>query len=416
MNRLFDTDYLKELWDSITRNKSRSFLTGFGVFWGIFMLLALSGGAGGLKELITANFAGFATNSAFIVPSNTTKAYGGFRKGRLWNMNTGDIEAIRAKVPEIDAIVPIFNQFGVGAAKGERSSNVTVRGTVPEYYDIEAPKIKYGRRLSVMDIHNKSKVCVIGKRVYEELFPEGGDPCGQFIKVQGINYLVVGVDFATRNITIGASGDQTVSIPFSIYSIIYATGDQIQFLAFTVKAGARVKDALEKARAVLSRRHSISPDDKDAMMSVNSEAMFSLVDNMMKGVDILILLVGLGTILAGAIGVSNIMMVTVKERTTEIGIRRAIGATPKMILGQIVSESIILTIAAGLMGLVLSVAVLGMAELAVTKDGVLAAHFQIGFWAAVGAVLGLAALGVAAGLPPALRAMGIKPVDAMRDE
>ena len=158
----------------------------------------------------------------------------------------------------------------------------------------------------------------------------------------------------------------------------------VDLLAFSAKPGARVKDGLEKARLVLARRHGISPDDKHAVESVNAEAIFTMIDNLMKGVDILILLVGLGTILAGAIGVSNIMMVTVKERTSEIGIRRAIGATPKMILGQIINESIILTIAAGLLGLVAAVGILSLAELAATKDGVLTARFQIDFWLAVG--------------------------------
>ena len=417
MNKIFDLDYLKELLESLTRNRSRTILTGFGVFWGIFMLLSLSGGAQGLKDLLAANFEGFASNSGFVIAGPTTKAYGGFQKGRIWNITLSDIEAIRYQVSEVATISPVSAIWRVNATRNTESySDASIKSTNPEYYEIETPKIKYGRALNDMDEHNKSKVCVIGQRVYENLFPQGGNPCGEFIKVDGVNYLVVGVNMSTGHISIGAPADRTISIPFSLFNNIYARGDVVDLLAFTAKPGARVKDGLEKARLVLARRHGISPDDKHAVESVNAEAIFTMIDNLMKGVDILILLVGLGTILAGAIGVSNIMMVTVKERTSEIGIRRAIGATPKMILGQIIIEIIKLTIEDGLLLLFAAVGILSHAELAATKDGVLTARFQIDFWLAVGSVLGLAALGVLAGLAPALRAMKIKPVDAMREE
>lgn len=416
MNKWLDIDYIKELLDTLTRNRSRTVLTGFGVFWGVFMLLALSGGAKGLKELLTANFEGFASNSGFIIAGQTSKPYGGYQRGRTWTMTLDDLEAIRAQVPEAELVAPVGAVWGASAVKDEHTYSASIRGIMSSYYDIESPKLKYGRRLNDMDYHNQSKVCVIGKRVYDELFPQGGNPCGQFIRVDGVSYLVVGLDISAGNISIGAPADRTVSIPFSLFCTLYDKGREVELIGLTAKPGARVKDALEHARLVLARRHTISPEDKQAVMSVNAEAIFTLMDNLLRGVDILIWLVGLGTILAGAIGVSNIMMVTVKERTTEIGIRRAIGATPKMILGQIINESIMLTIGAGLLGLVFSVLVLSMAELAATKGGELAAHFQIGFWVAVGAVAGLAALGVLAGLAPAMRAMRIKPVDAMRDE
>ena len=416
MNRWFDIDYLKELLDTLTRNRSRTILTGFGVFWGVFMLLALTGGAHGLKELLAANFEGFASNSGFIVADQTSKAYGGYQRGRTWIMDLSDIEAIKAQVPEADNVAPVAAKWSATALKGEQTYSASVKGITPPYYDIESPKLKYGRKLNEMDEHSKNKVCVIGKRVYDNLFPEGGNPCGQFIRVDGVEYLIVGMDISAGNISIGASADRTVNIPFSVFAGVYGRGDEVELIGITAKPGAKVKDALEKARLVLARRHTLSPDDKQAVESLNAEAIFTLMDNLLRGVDILILLVGLGTILAGAIGVSNIMMVTVKERTTEIGIRRAIGATPRMILGQIMHESMILTIGAGLLGLVFSVLVLSGAELAATKDGVLTAHFQIGFWAAVAAVAGLAALGVLAGLAPAMRAMRIKPVDAMRDK
>ena len=416
-SKWLDIDYYRELLDTLTRNKSRTILTGFGVFWGIFMLLALSGGSTGLKEILSRNFEGFATNAALFIPGQTSKPYAGFQKGRTWNMDTDDIEAIRTQVPGLASISPICLTWQTKVVRGDKSySSASFKGLTHEYYQIETPKIKYGRGLNAFDEYNSNKVCVIGKRVYENLFPEGGDPCGQRLEVDGVSYLVVGLDINAGDMSIGAGADQTVSIPLSLFRALYGRGKRVDLLGITANKGVMVKDIQTKTRHVLALRHNIDPEDEVGVMSVNTEAIFRMVDNLMRAVDILILLVGLGTILAGAIGVSNIMMVTVKERTTEIGIRRAIGATPRMILGQIIGESILLTTGAGLLGVVFSVLILAGAELAATKDGVLTAHFQIGFWPAVAAVAGLAALGVLAGLAPALRAMKIRPVDAMRDE
>jgi len=169
-------------------------------------------------------------------------------------------------------------------------------------------------------------------------------------------------------------------------------------------------------RETVANAHYIDPTDEQGVMVFNTEVLFQLLDSLFRGVNFLIWLVGLGTLLAGAIGVSNIMMVTVRERTTEIGIRRAIGATPRMILSQIIAESIVLTLVAGMSGILFGVMILQMLELANTEDGILTAHFQVGFWTAVMAALAVSVVGVLAGLAPAARAMAIKPVDAMRDE
>ena len=172
----------------------------------------------------------------------------------------------------------------------------------------------------------------------------------------------------------------------------------------------------DRIRETVARAHTVDPTDEQGVMVFNTEVLFQMVDALFRGVNFLIWLVGLGTLLAGAIGVSNIMMVTVRERTIEIGIRRAIGATPRMILSQIISESIVLTMVAGMSGILFGVLILQMLELANTEDGILTAHFQVGFWTAISAALAIAAMGVLAGLAPAARAMSIKPVDAMRDE
>jgi putative ABC transport system permease protein len=215
---------------------------------------------------------------------------------------------------------------------------------------------------------------------------------------------------------INGSADESVVIPLAQMQQAFNMGDRLELIAFTALKGIAVSDITPRIREVVARTHDIDPTDEKGIMVFNTEVLFGLMDNLFDGVDILIWLVGIGTLLAGAIGVSNIMMVTVKERTTEIGIRRAIGATPRMVLSQIISESIVLTMVAGMSGILFAVLILQMLELANTEDGIISAHFQVGFWTAIFAALAIAAMGVLAGLAPAARAMSIKPVDAMRDE
>jgi putative ABC transport system permease protein len=196
---------------------------------------------------------------------------------------------------------------------------------------------------------------------------------------------------------------------------MYNKGNDVDILCLTAKDNYKMSEVQKKVEAVLKRVHYISPDDTQAVMKINTEALFSMIDSLFEGVSVLVWMIGLGTLLAGAIGVSNIMVVTVKERTTEIGIRRAIGATPRDILAMIMSESIILTLLAGMSGIVFAVFILQIIEAATREPG-MDAQFQISFYLAIGAAALLALLGMLAGLTPALRAMKIKPVDAMREE
>ena len=222
----------------------------------------------------------------------------------------------------------------------------------------------------------------------------------------------MGVDFNSGNISIQGSADRAVSIPLTLAQTLYHRGSDIDLLCMIGRPGVKMSDVEDRIRSVIAHEHMIDPTDEQAIFLLNTEDLFAIVDNLFKGLDILIWLIGLGTLLAGAIGVSNIMMVTVKERTVEIGIRRAIGATPKDILGQVMAESVVLTLVAGMLSIMFTVLVLAAFEMGSGGEAV----FQISFGTAVVAALLLAALGVAAGLAPASRAMSIKPVDAMRDE
>ena len=367
------------------------------------MLVALMGGGQGLKEKLQQNFAGFATNSALVWAQPTSKAYKGFRKGRYWHMDYNDIARLRHSVPELDVITPLLFSNGGTAYYADRKATIGVSGAMPDYQRVNEPKLFYGRYIDEADIR--------------ELFPGGGDPCGKRIRIDNIYYQIVGVDYnMSEGVNISGENGTGVILPLTFMQQAYNRGNAVDLIAVTGRPGVVMSKVTDRIRETIARAHTIDPTDEQGAMVFNTEVLFQMLDNLFRGVNFLIWLVGLGTLLAGAIGVSNIMMVTVRERTTEIGIRRAIGATPKMILSQIISESIVLTLVAGMSGILFGVMILQMLELGNTEDGIVAAHFQIGFWTALFASFVVSTMGVMAGLAPAARAMSIKPVDAMRDE
>jgi len=411
-----DINTYHEIADSLLRNKSRSLLTGFGIFWGLFMLLAMLGAGDGVKGLLNSTFEGFASNAAIIVSSNTSVPYKGFQEGRYWSLKYRDMERMKKLIPEAGVVTPMISQWGQTAVYNSQNTNCSVTGVNADYVEIEAPRMKYGRFLNEVDVERGRKVCVIGKRIYNELFPDGGDPCGTFIQVGSVFFQIVGVNVSSGSMNINGNTSQKVVIPSTVAQKLYNRGDNVDIICMTAKSGIKMSSLEPRVRQVLGREHYFDPKDEPAMMFLNTEEIFTLIDTLFRGVDFLILLIGLGTLFAGAIGVSNIMMVTVKERTVEIGIRRAIGATPRDILSQIMLESISLTLIAGMFGIMFSVLSLSVAEKIVAASGEFTPEFQIGFWLAVAAAALLAVLGMLAGLAPALRAMNIKPVDAMRDE
>jgi putative ABC transport system permease protein len=375
------------------------------------MLLFMIGGGQGLKGLLQENFGGFASNTMVLISSNTSKPYKGLPEGRNWDFTRTDIDRLKQMVPELDVVSPMISGWGNTVEYGEHSTSAALRGVNADYCKIEQPKIRYGRYLNETDIQLERKVCVIGKRIYQNLFPDGGDPCGKFVKVGDLYFKIIGVDFNSSIVSINSNASYSLMIPASLASTIYNRGNIVDIICITAKGGIHTSVLEPRIRSIMARQHSFDPDDLEAMQILNTEEIFMIVDNLFRGLNFLIWLVGLGTLLAGCIGVSNIMMVTVKERTIEIGIRRAIGAMPGEILTQIITESVALTLAAGSAGIVFAVFLLNIFE-KVSTD----ATFQISFNTAVLAAALLALLGALAGLAPALRAMAVKPVDAMRDE
>ncbi|MBR3658643.1 MAG: ABC transporter permease [Bacteroidaceae bacterium] len=407
----FDIDSFRETADSLTRNRRRTILTGFGVFWGLFMLLFMIGGGQGLKGLLEQNFGGFASNTIVLISSNTSKPYKGLPEGRYWNFTRTDIDRLKQMIPELDVVSPMISGWGSTVEYGEYSTSAAIKGVSADYCKIEQPKLRYGRYINQTDINMERKVCVIGRRVYQSLFPDGGDPCGKFVKYGDLYFRIVGVDMSSSNISINSNSSYSIIIPETLAATIYNRGNVVDIICVTAKGGIHTSVLEPRIRSIIARQHSFDPEDLEAMQILNTEEVFMLVDNLFRGLNFLIWLVGLGTLLAGCIGVSNIMMVTVKERTTEIGIRRAIGAMPGEILTQIIMESVALTLAAGTAGIVFAVFLLNIFQ-KIASD----AQFLISFNTAIMAALLLAVLGAVAGLAPALRAMAVKPVDAMRDE
>ncbi len=418
MKSLFDIDRWYEIWITITHNKSRSFLTAFGVFWGIFMLVLMVGAGNALNQGIRSQVEGFASNSSFFWSNTTTEPHKGFRKGRRWNMQNEDIKIIESRVPEIEHISPmLFSGSGdKNVFYGERGDNFQVKGCYPVYNMIESSNIIEGRFINDIDIVEQRKVCVIGDRVAEVLFQNGTHPLGTLIKVDGIYFRVVGVIKGMSSVSIGGPAAESVVLPFSTMQKTFNQGNAIHFLAITSKPGIRMKKVQDKVTETLKEIHQIAPNDIEAVGSVNIEDQFDMFNNLFLGIAALIWIVGLGTLLAGAVGVSNIMLVTVRERTKEIGIRRALGATPQNIISQILTESAVLTTLAGIGGIVLGVGILSVVGIALSSGEQFFIDPQISFSMAIGALFILVIIGIVAGFVPAQRAMMIKPVEAISEE
>lgn len=415
---MFDLDKWQEIWITITHNKSRSALTAFGVFWGMLMLVLMVGAGNALEQGIFSQIEGFATNSCFFETQRTTVPYKGFQKGRRWNMTNSDIPVIKENVPDLQYISPLLfsGSSEKNVVRNEKSGSYLVKGCYPEYDLIEKSKMLYGRYVNDIDIVEKRKVCVIGERIYEVLFKKGEDPTGKQIRVNGIYFQVVGVARSTSGVSIGGNTAETVVLPFSTMQQAFNQGNIVHLLATTAKNGVPVKKIQDQISEILKQQHQISPDDKDAVWTMNIEEQFKMFNYLGIGIAALIWIVGLGTLFAGAIGVSNIMLVTVRERTKEIGIRRALGATPRNIIGQILTESMVLTVMAGLLGIVLGVGILRGVGVVLSQGDQFFKDPQVSFGMAIGSLIILIIIGTLAGFIPAQRAMMIKPVEAISEE
>ena len=415
---VFDINRWQEIWFTITHNKSRSFLTAFGVFWGMFMLVVMVGAGVALQRGMSANIEGFATNSCFFWTESTTEPYKGLKKGRNWNIVNEDLPILIRKVPELQYMAPVL--FGGNSANNtsrkDKSGTFSIKGNYPSYNQIVESKMIFGRYINDIDMSEKRKVCVIGERVYEVLFDKAENPVGKNIQVNGIYFQVIGVARNKSTVNIGGKGEETIVLPFSTMQQAFNQGNKVHFIAATALPGIKVKVIEDKISEVLRTQHDIAPTDKAALTAMNIEDQFTMFLYLGLGIGFLIWFVGMGTLIAGGIGVSNIMLVTVRERTKEIGIRRALGATPRNIITQILTESIVLTIIAGISGLMLGVGLLQLVGYALSQSDQFFKDPQISFMVGVSAFFILLVIGTLAGFIPANRAMSIKPIEAIREE
>jgi len=401
-------------------------MTAFGIFWGMLMLIILVGMGFGFNNGVVATLKTIPSNSIFYFTRNTSKAYKGFAKGRYWNIENHDLDIINARYGNvIDKLVPVNMCGTMKCSYEERSEEYSVMGTTNGYFNSIPQKLICGRFLNDIDQKERRKVCVIGEKICNNLYRGDVNPCGKIIKVGEIYYTIVGVAKETSGIiNFGSNVSETVHVPLSTCQLAYGQGQKIYTLIATLKSNCPAQVWEDKLSAVLKEIHYINPDDTQALRAFNLADILEKFDLLFLGIYILIWIIGAGTLLAGLIGVSNIMLVTVKERTNEIGIRRAIGASPFTILSQIMSESVVITVVSGIVGIVLGVWILQAVDIltagtAGMGDGTDAQGFanpQIPFSIAIVSFLILVIGGFVAGWMPAQRAMKIKAIDALRDE
>jgi putative ABC transport system permease protein len=416
---MFDKDNWQEIFATIKKNKLRTFLTSLGVGWGIFMLVIMLGAGNGLKNGVLKDFDGTATNSFFMWTQRTTKPYKGMKPGRDFDFNNGDAMALR-QLKEL-AVVSPQNQLGGyqggnNVIRGLKSGNYEVAGVYPNIAQISAVKITQGRFLNENDITYKRKVCVIGRAVKENLFKPEEKTLGNYVSINGVYFMVVGITVPMGS---GGQAEQEASrvvVPFTTFQNAFNYGDQVGWFAISSQPNISAAVAEEKVIALMKERHKIAPEDEQAIGHWNMEVQFKKMEGLFGGISMLIWVVGIGTLIAGIIGISNIMLIVVKERTKEIGVKRALGATPVSVMFQIILESVFLTAVAGYFGLVIGVGLLELINMALGADVPMFSNPTVDINVAIISLSVLIGCGALAGLIPAQRAVSVLPVEALRSE
>lgn len=420
---MFDLDKWEEIWLTMMQHKLRTALAAFGVFWGIFMLVILLGAGNGLHNGAMQNF-DIAKNAVFVWTAETTVPFQGFDAGRPIQLTNEDLAALQ-RLDEAEIVAPrlrVGNRFGGQAlpiVRGDKSVAFAIMGDAPEFLDIKPYILEQGRFLNEIDMQRSRKVAVIGKRVRDELFDPEEDPIGDYVRLGGVPFQVVGV-FDTRVMGQQAINElQTVHVPLSTAQRTFNLVNHIDWFGLIPAAGVTAAETEDAAKAVFRSRHHVSPDDRQALQSFNVEREFREMQGIFAGIAGVSWFVAIGTIIAGMVGVANIMMIIVKERTREIGIRKSVGAKPLSIVGMIILEALMISGVAGYVGLVSGVFLIEGVALTMEQLGAQSdffAHPEIDFSVAMSAIAVLVFSGVLAGFFPGLMAARISPVYALRDE
>lgn len=416
---IFEKDNWQEIFATIRKNKLRTFLTMLGVFWGIFMLVIMLGAGNGLRHGILREFGGSATNSFFVWAQQTTKAYKGMKPNRVFNYKTNDIKAIE-QLPEVAVVSPL-NQLGGhegtnNVIRGLKTAACEIQACYPNISEISEIRIDKGRFINALDIQEKRKVCVIGPRVAELLFKKDENIIGEYIKINGVYFKVVGLTQIAIGGQEGREQSQRINIPFSTFQNAFNYGDVVGWFAIKSKEDVPAEVTEQRVVELLKELHKIAPDDLKAIGHWNMATEYNKLTGLFSAIEILVWIVGIGTLLAGVIGISNIMLIVVKERTKEIGVKRALGAVPAQVIGQIVLEAIFLTSISGYFGLVFGIGILEGLDKVIGNSGGLFTNPAVDLSVAIKALIVLITSGALAGLLPASKAVAIKPVEALRTE
>ncbi|WP_209405108.1 ABC transporter permease [Pseudozobellia sp. WGM2] len=419
---MFNKDRWKEILEVLTGNWFRTVLTAFGVFWGIFILIILLSAGKGLENGIMQDFGDIATNTMFMWSRATTKAYKGLPKGRSFLFKTEDVQAIRDKVPNLRFISPRNQLGGFGGAnnvvRGLRTGAYNVYGDYPEIIKQDPMSIIDGRFINYSDINEKRKIAIIGEGVKNGLYDKGEDALGTYIKIQGVNFLVVGVYKKKSNDGDGEEGQKQIFVPFTSFSQAFNRGTDVGWMAITANDGTSITSIKNNIMGVVKENHKVHPDDQRAVGHFDLYEQFQRVQSLFGALRFVAYFVGILVLLSGVIGVSNIMLIVVKERTKEIGIRRALGEDPWSIKLQILMESIFLTIISGMAGITLgALFIYGINTLLDMNGPVdMFANPSVGLGVVIGALAILIISGLFAGFIPAQSAIKVRPIDALRTE
>ncbi|MBF7091780.1 ABC transporter permease [Flavobacterium sp. ALJ2] len=422
---MFDRDNWEEILEALTANVFRTVLTAFGVFWGIFILVILLAAGNGLENGVKKGFDGIATNTMFMWSQTTSKAYKGLPKTRRYDFKNSDVMALKEAFPDLLYVSP-RNQLGDfnganNVVRGTKTSAFTIYGDYPELIMQQPMTIIKGRFLNQQDIKHNRKVAVIGKGVISELYGKEEETIGTYVKVNGVNFMIVGVYYSKNQNNGGAEAEQkNIFVPFTTFQQAFNYGDKVGWMALTANDKVSITTLKPKIIELIKERHSVSPTDDRAVGNFDLFERFNQVQGLFTILTFIAYFVGTLVLISGVIGISNIMLIVVKERTKEIGIRRALGATPGAIRRQILSESIFLTIISGMLGIAVAtgvIAILNMVLASMPADSnTMFASPTVDLRVVFVALLILIGSGLLAGFIPAQTAINVKPVDALRTE
>ncbi|MFT6065565.1 MAG: putative ABC transport system permease protein [Polaribacter sp.] len=414
MKFLFDSDTWQEIYGSIRKNKVRTSITIIGVLWGIFLLVVLLGAARGMENGFNKLFGNFATNSVFVWTQATDTPFKGFQEGRRFQLTMNDIDVLKSEYANEIRLLAPRNQTNNLVVHNFKSGDFKVSGDYPVLDQIQKKQLLYGRFLNENDILSTAKVTVISEDMYKQLFDIGVNPIGAYIKINSINYKVIGV-YKPSN-TIDFDGD-CAYIPFTTYKKVYNTANKVDWMMITANEGTNIEQMEKDILLTLKGLHKVHPDDERAFGSVNLGKEIGKVTGFLTGMQFLTWFVGIATLIAGVFAIGNILLITVKERTQEIGIRRALGATPKSIRQQIILESVFLTTIAGMLGIILGGFVLFLIDYQVSGNpDIPLINPTVNIPIIMIAFATLVVLGTLIGLIPAHMATLVRPIEALREE